>query len=56
MLNQKDAQASAQQKKDEADACLDANIHDGVLSELEQKTFYPFTFPVTSGPARWSSR
>lgn len=45
MLNQKDAQATAQSKQDEADACLDSPS-----SDLEQKTFYPFTFPVTSGP------
>ncbi len=45
MLNQPDAQATAQAKQDEADACLDATT-----KALEQKTFYPFTFPVTSGP------
>ncbi len=45
MLNQKDAQATAQSKQDEADACLDRPS-----GTLEQKTFYPFTFPVTSGP------
>jgi multiple antibiotic resistance protein len=45
VLNQKDAQASAQSKQDEADACQDAATRD-----LEQKLFYPFTFPVTSGP------
>jgi len=45
MLNQQDAQATAQSRKDEADACLDATT-----KALEQKMFYPFTFPVTSGP------
>ena len=45
MLNQPDAQATAQSKQDEADACLDNR-----RSELLQKSFYPFTFPVTSGP------
>ncbi len=45
LLNQPDAQASAQSKKEEADACLDATT-----KELEQKMFYPFTFPITSGP------
>ena len=45
MLRQKDAQATAQSKQEEADACLDRPS-----SALEQKTFYPFTFPVTSGP------
>jgi len=51
MLNQKDAQASAQQKKDEADACIIEGPTENIARpELEQKTFYPFTFPVTSGP------
>ncbi len=45
MLNQKDAQATAQSKQEEANACLDSPS-----SALEQKTFYPFTFPATSGP------
>jgi multiple antibiotic resistance protein len=45
MLNQQDAQASAQSKKEEVDACIDATA-----KALEQKMFYPFTFPVTSGP------
>ena len=45
LLNQKDAQATAQSKQEEADACI-ANRQ----SELIQKTFYPFTFPITSGP------
>ncbi len=46
MLNQNDAQASAQLKKTEADACLDTSSNPA----LEAKLFYPFTFPVTSGP------
>ncbi len=45
ILNQNDAQASAQIKRNEADACLD-----NASPELEAKLFYPFTFPVTSGP------
>ena len=45
MLNQKDAEASAQTKQDEADACLD--VHSKALAD---KLFYPFTFPITSGP------
>jgi multiple antibiotic resistance protein len=45
MLNQPDAEATARAKQDEADACLDATT-----KALEQKTFYPFTFPITSGP------
>jgi multiple antibiotic resistance protein len=55
VLNQQNAQASAQSKKDEADACLDAKkLPDGELAatdpNLEAQMFYPFTFPVTSGP------
>jgi multiple antibiotic resistance protein len=45
MLNQKDAEASAQTKQEEADACLD-----DTSKKLADKLFYPFTFPVTSGP------
>jgi len=45
ILNQNDAAASNQLKKTEADACLD-----NATPELEAKLFYPFTFPVTSGP------
>jgi len=45
LLNQQDAQATAQSKQDEADACVDSP-----RSDLIQKAFYPFTFPVTSGP------
>jgi len=45
LLNQKDADASAQSKKEEADACRATDT-----LALEQKIFYPFTFPITSGP------
>jgi len=45
LLNQKDADASAQSKKEEADACRTTDT-----LALEQKVFYPFTFPITSGP------
>ena len=45
MLNQPDAQTTAQSKREEADSCLDDH-----RSELIRKSFYPFTFPVTSGP------
>jgi multiple antibiotic resistance protein len=45
LLNQKDADASAQSKKEEADACKSTDT-----LALEQKIFYPFTFPITSGP------
>ena len=45
LLNQKDADASAQSRKEEADACNNSKT-----LALEQKAFYPFTFPITSGP------
>jgi multiple antibiotic resistance protein len=45
LLNQKDAEANAQSKQEEADACNDATT-----KALQAKTFYPFTFPITSGP------
>jgi multiple antibiotic resistance protein len=45
LLNQKDAEASNQSRQEEADACRDTKT-----KALEQKSFYPFTFPVTSGP------
>jgi len=45
LLNQKDAEANAQIKQEEADACTDATT-----KALQAKTFYPFTFPITSGP------
>jgi multiple antibiotic resistance protein len=44
-LNENDANASAQQKRDE---CVEKN--EVLLEHLNQKIFYPFTFPVTSGP------
>jgi multiple antibiotic resistance protein len=44
-LNENDATASAREKREEC------NEKDEVLLEnLNQKIFYPFTFPVTSGP------
>jgi multiple antibiotic resistance protein len=45
MLNQSDPRAAAQTKREEAATCLN-----GQLDDLKQKAFYPFTFPVTSGP------
>jgi multiple antibiotic resistance protein len=44
LLNQKDAEANAQNKQEEADAC------DDTTKALQSKLFYPFTFPITSGP------
>jgi multiple antibiotic resistance protein len=45
LLNEKDAQAVTDDKKMEVEAR--AESHDETLS---QKTFYPFTFPITAGP------
>ena len=45
LLNEDDAHANTQKKQAEMEAQADAGVRD-----LEQKTFYPFTFPVTSGP------
>ena len=45
VLNEKDANANARDKQEVA--TLDA---DQTLRSLQQKAFYPFTFPVTSGP------
>lgn len=45
LLNQKEAEASAQNKQEEADAYNESNT-----KALTAKAFYPFTFPVTSGP------
>jgi multiple antibiotic resistance protein len=44
VLNERDAQATSRKKKEETDQ-NEAQPHD-----LEQKIFYPFTFPITSGP------
>ncbi len=45
VLNQNDARASSQKKQEECDVREESANRD-----LEQKVFYPFTFPVTSGP------
>jgi multiple antibiotic resistance protein len=45
VLNEKDSQASARGKREEA-----VMRADETLLNLERKAFYPFTFPVTSGP------
>ena len=45
VLNEKDSGASARDKREEV------QVSEGEsLRTLEQKAFYPFTFPVTSGP------
>lgn len=45
VLNEPDARAGSQSKREEIQIASDTH-----LSTLEQKAFYPFTFPVTSGP------
>ncbi len=44
-LNESDASANTRQKREECD-----EKDDVLLENLNQKIFYPFTFPVTSGP------
>ena len=52
VLNAKDSQAMAESKREEAQ--LDSEGaqmgQDHGLGSLQEKAFYPFTFPVTSGP------
>jgi multiple antibiotic resistance protein len=45
LLNENDAQANSRNKQEELATDLEVNTKD-----LEQKAFYPFTFPVTAGP------
>jgi multiple antibiotic resistance protein len=45
VLNEQDSEANARNKREEIQ--LDQNTS---MRNLEQKAFYPFTFPVTSGP------
>ena len=45
VLNESDSNASAEKKREESD-----DLDDTRVRALEQKAFYPFTFPVTSGP------
>jgi multiple antibiotic resistance protein len=47
LLNQKDS-APAQEKTDAADA-VPANTR-AEINNLQEKAFYPFTFPITAGP------
>jgi multiple antibiotic resistance protein len=44
-LNESDATANTRQKREECD-----EKNELLLADLNQKVFYPFTFPVTSGP------
>lgn len=45
VLNEKNATANSRNKQEETDVRDDSRAKD-----LEQQAFYPFTFPVTSGP------
>ncbi len=45
ILNQIDSGAGVRQKQEESDDSGDSMFHD-----LKEKLFYPFTFPITSGP------
>ena len=45
VLNEKDASADSRKKQEETEVRKETRTED-----LEQKSFYPFTFPVTSGP------
>jgi multiple antibiotic resistance protein len=45
VLNESDSHAAAKNKQEESDTTDDTRIRD-----LEAKAFYPFTFPITSGP------
>jgi len=45
VLNEKNATANSRNKEEETDIRDDSRARD-----LEQQAFYPFTFPVTSGP------
>jgi len=45
VLNEKDASADSRKKQEETEVRKETRTED-----LEQKAFYPFTFPVTSGP------
>ena len=45
VLNQNDSGAIVRQKQEESDDSADPGFHD-----FKEKLFYPFTFPITSGP------
>ena len=45
VLNEKDSEANTRNKREELQLSVDDNVRN-----LQQKAFYPFTFPVTSGP------
>jgi multiple antibiotic resistance protein len=48
LLNQKDS-STTHEKTDAAEAAVPA-ITPGEINSLQEKAFYPFTFPITAGP------
>jgi multiple antibiotic resistance protein len=45
VLNERDARANSRNKQEETETADETRMQD-----FEQKIFYPFTFPITSGP------
>jgi len=45
VLNERDARANSRNKREESETAAEMQMPD-----YEQKIFYPFTFPITSGP------
>jgi len=45
VLNERDARANSRNKQEETETLEETRLQD-----FEQKIFYPFTFPITSGP------
>lgn len=45
VLNERDARATSRNKQEETETADETRMED-----FEQKIFYPFTFPITSGP------
>jgi multiple antibiotic resistance protein len=45
VLNERDARATSRNKQEETETANETRLQD-----FEQKIFYPFTFPITSGP------
>ncbi|HEX4068386.1 MAG TPA: MarC family protein [Acidobacteriaceae bacterium] len=50
VLNENDASAAASSQQKESDARGDDGTNENGEQALDEKAFYPFTFPVTSGP------
>jgi len=50
VLNEKSASASSQSKEEECVPHEDSHSRPLAVQPLEERVFYPFTFPITSGP------